>query len=48
MWHEIKMLRREGHEMYSMQMKKVSLSTFDNKHWIVDDRKNTYAYGSTD
>ena len=44
-WHEMKVLRSEGHEIYSMHMKKVSLSAFDNKRWIAEDVITTRAYG---
>ena len=41
----MKVLRSEGHEIYSMHMKKVSLSAFDNKRWIAEDVITTRAYG---
>lgn len=34
--HGMKTLRSEGHEIYSMHVDKVSLSTFDTKRWIKD------------
>ena len=44
----MKILRSEGHKIYSMHMKKVSLSAFDNKRWIAEDGIMTRAYGYTD
>ena len=44
----MKMLRSEGHNMYSIKMKKVSLSAFDNKRWIAEDGLTTRAYGYTE
>ena len=40
----MKTLRSEGHEIYSMHVDKVSLSTFDTKRWIEDDGVHTLAY----
>ena len=37
-------LRREGHEIYSVHVNKV-LSAFDSKRWIADDGIHTNAYG---
>ena len=37
MWHGMKILRSEGHQVYTMHMNKVLLSAFDNKRWIADD-----------
>ena len=45
MWHGMKMLRSEGHEIYGMHVNKISLSPFDSKRWIADDGVNTKAYG---
>jgi hypothetical protein len=45
LWHGAKILRSEGHEIYSMYQNKVSLSPFDSKRWIADDGIHTKAYG---
>ena len=45
MWHEMNILRSEGHEIYGMHINKISLSPFDSKRWIADDGVNTKAYG---
>ena len=43
--HKMKILRSEGHEMYGMLMKKISISPFDTKRWISEDGVHTLAYG---
>ena len=45
MWHGMKMLRSDGHEIYGIHVNKISLSPFDSKRWIADDGVNTKAYG---
>ena len=45
MWHGMKMLRSDGHEMYGIHVNKISLSPFDSKRWIADNGVNTRAYG---
>ena len=45
MWHGMKMLRSEGHEIYGMRVNKVSLSAYDSKRWIAENGVDTYAYG---
>ena len=47
LWHGMNILRSEGHEIYGMHVNKISLSPFDSKRWIADDRINTNAYGYT-
>ena len=47
MWHGMNILRSEGHEIYRMNINKISLSPFDSKRWIADDGINTNAYGYT-
>ena len=47
MWHGMNILRSEGHEIYGMNINKISLSPFDSKRWIADDGVNTKAYGYT-
>lgn len=41
-------LRSEGHEIYSMHVNRVSLSSFDTKHWIADDGVHTLTYRQKD
>ena len=45
MWHGMKMLRSDGHEIYGVHVNKISLSPFDTKRWISEDGVNTRAYG---
>ena len=45
MWHGMKMLRSDGHEIYGIHVNKISLSPFDSKRWISEDGVNTRAYG---
>jgi len=45
LWHGAKILRSEGHEIWSMYQNKVSLSPFESKRWIADDGIHTKAYG---
>ena len=45
--HGMNILRSEGHEIYGMHMKKISLSPFDSKRWIDDDGIQTKTYGFT-
>ena len=45
MWHGMKMLRSDGHEIYGIHVNKISLSPFDTKRWISEDGVNTRAYG---
>ena len=44
-WHGMNILRSEGHEIYGMYVKKISLSPFDSKRWIEEDGIHTKAYG---
>ena len=43
--HSTRMLRSEGHEIYGINAKKISLSPFDLKRWIADDGFEMDAYG---
>jgi hypothetical protein len=45
LWHGAKILRSEGHEIWSVYQNKVSLSPFESKRWIADDGILTKAYG---
>ena len=44
-WHGMNIPRSEGHEINGMRVKKFSLSPFDTKRWIADERVHTLAYG---
>ena len=44
-WNEMNIIRSEGHMIYGMHQKKISLSPFDSKRWICDDGIHTKAYG---
>ena len=41
----MKALRSYQHQIYTIEIKKVSLSNYDNKRWIADDGINTLAHG---
>ncbi|MEW8688314.1 MAG: hypothetical protein AB2556_21085, partial [Candidatus Thiodiazotropha sp.] len=41
-------LRSERHRIYGQHLNKVSLSPFDSKRWIAEDRVDTLAYGHKD
>ena len=45
LWHGMNIIRSYGHEVYGMQVNKISLSPFDSKRWIADDGIHTKAYG---
>ena len=45
MYHKIKTIRSQNHELGSYEINKVSLSCFDDKRFIHDDGKSSYAYG---
>ena len=45
LWHQMNILRSEGHEIYGMCVNKISLSPFDSKRWRVEDGIHTNAYG---
>ena len=42
------MLRSELHQIYGIQVNKVSLSSFDSKQWIVENGVDMLAYGHKD
>ena len=35
----------QGHQLYTYEGNKVSLSPFDDKRYVLDDKINTLAYG---
>ena len=45
MYHKMKTIRSESHELNSYEINKVSLSCFDDKRYIHEDGKTSYAYG---
>ena len=45
MYHKMKTIRSESHQLGSYEINKVSLSCFDDKRYIHEDGKTSYAYG---
>ena len=45
MYHKMKTIRSENHNIYSMEINKKSLSCFDDKRYISTNGIDTYAYG---
>ncbi|KAL9967825.1 hypothetical protein ACROYT_G026122 [Oculina patagonica] len=45
MHHTMKTIRSQNHQLGSYEINKVSLSCFDDKRYILDDGKTSYAYG---
>ena len=45
MYHKMKTIRSENHQLGSYEINKVSLSCFDDKRYISDDGITSYAYG---
>ena len=43
--HKMKTIRSQNHELGSYEINQVSLSCFDDKRYIHDDGKTSYAYG---
>ena len=43
--HKMKTIRSQKHQLGSYEINKVSLSCFDDKHYIHDDGTSSYAYG---
>jgi hypothetical protein len=43
--HNMNMLRSDHHQIYGVQLNKISLSPLDTKRWIADDGISTLAYG---
>ena len=44
-YHKMKTIRSDNHKLGSYEINKVSLSCFDDKRYIHDDGKTSYAYG---
>ena len=45
MYSDIKVIKSEKHEIYTMKLHKVSLSAYDDKRYIKNDGVSSYAYG---
>ena len=45
MHHKMKTIRSDKHQLNSYEINKVSLSCFDDKRYILEDGKSSYAYG---
>ena len=45
MQHKMKSIRSEYHQVSSYEINKTSLSCYDDKRYILDDGKTSYAYG---
>ena len=45
MYHKMKTIRSQNHQLGSFEINKVSLSCFDDKRYIQEDGINSYAYG---
>ena len=46
--HGMDVLRSERHHIYGQRLNKVSLSPFDSKRWIAENRVDTLVYGHRD
>ena len=45
MYHKMKTIRSESHQLGSYEINKISLSCFDDKRYTLKDGFSTYAYG---
>ena len=45
MYHKMKTIRSNNHKLGSYEINKVSLSCFDDKRYILENRHESYAYG---
>ena len=45
MYHKMKTIRSQNHELGSYEINKVSLSCFDDKRYILENGIKSYAYG---
>ena len=45
MLHKMKTIRSEYHQVSSYEIKKISLSCYDDKRYILHDGITSYAYG---
>jgi len=44
-YHKMNTIRRQNHKLASYTLNKISLSCFDDKRYIHNDGRNSYAYG---
>ena len=44
LYHKIKTIRNENHQIRSYEINKVSVSCFDDERYILDDGLNSYTY----
>ena len=45
MYHKMKTIRSQNHELGSYEINKVSLSCFDDKRYVLEDGVTSYVYG---
>ena len=45
MYHNMKTIRSQNHELKTYEINKISLSCFDDKRYINDDGVTSHAYG---
>ena len=45
MYSNMKLIRSIKHQLYTLEMNKVSLSAYDDKRWIMKGGITSYAYG---
>ena len=45
-YHKMKTIRSQNHELGSYELNKISLSCFDDKRYISDNGIKSYAYGN--
>ena len=45
MYHKMKTIRSENYEIYSLEINKRSLSSFDDKRYICNNGIESFAYG---
>ena len=45
MYSRMNVIRSNKHQLYTMEMNKVSLSAYDDKRWIKKDGISSYAHG---
>ena len=43
MYHKMKMIRSKNHEIYSLEINKKSLLSFDDKRYICNNRIESFA-----
>ena len=46
MYSKMTVIRSMKHQLYTMTMNKISLSAYDDKRYLLDDGKQSYAYGN--